>query len=215
MALGQPFVVTAPPKIAGLWFSDGEQALATTLGSLAQPIGAVIGFLLPLPFISDDDGKSADGESKFLFYVLIQSIVITVLGAPIIFLIRNKPPTPPSASAVELESIKIQSQLKSIWALLKNPAFLAILGTFSCLFSVYITLGATVGQLTDQFGFGPRDNSIFGSVFATFGIIGSFIHAIPLDIYQKYRLQYIIIGFTSIVTCVGVRFGLNSGSFWI
>ena len=36
MAFGQPFMMTAPARLAGLWFSDAEQALATTLGSLAQ-----------------------------------------------------------------------------------------------------------------------------------------------------------------------------------
>lgn len=79
MAIAQPFMLTAPAKLAGLWFSDSEQALATTLGSLAQPLGAVMGFLLPLPFISDADRGSPDAKSKFEFYILIQSIIITVL----------------------------------------------------------------------------------------------------------------------------------------
>ena len=215
MAIGQPFVVTAPPKIAGLWFSDNEQALATTLGSLAQPIGAVMGFLLPLPFIGDKDKDSSEGKSKFLFYVLIQSIIITAMTLPIIFIVKDKPPTPPSRSAERSDTILPQSQCKSISALLKNPSFLAILGSFSCLFSVYITLGATVGQLTDAFGFGAHDNSYFGATFAVFGIIGSFIHAIPLDIYQFYRYQYIIIGFTSIFAIISCIFGLNSANFWI
>ena len=85
MAFGQPFMMTAPAKLAGLWFSDSEQALATTLGSLAQPIGAVLGFILPLPFINDDDKTNPDGKSRFEFYILIQSIIITVLGLPIMF----------------------------------------------------------------------------------------------------------------------------------
>ena len=55
MAIGQPFMLSAPAKLAALWFGDNERALATTLGSLAAPIGAVMGFLLPLIFIGDDD----------------------------------------------------------------------------------------------------------------------------------------------------------------
>lgn len=103
MSCGQPFMLAAPAKVAALWFGDNERAIATTLGSLAGPIGAVTGFLLPLSMINDDDvpeniGQSKS-ESKFLTYVLVQNIIITVLSLPIIFLIRDNPPSPPSSSA--------------------------------------------------------------------------------------------------------------------
>mmetsp|Transcript_37055 Transcript_37055/g.42574 ORF Transcript_37055/g.42574 Transcript_37055/m.42574 type:complete len:81 (-) Transcript_37055:407-649(-) len=80
--------------------------------------------------------------------------------------------------------------------MLKNPDYLTILGAFSFIFSVYVTLGATVAQITERFDFDSSDNSIFGTVFVIAGLVGSFAHAIPLDIYQKYKLQYVIIGFT-------------------
>lgn len=215
MALGQPFVVTAPPKIAGLWHSDGEQALATTLGSLAQPIGAIIGFMLPLPFISDDDKTSEDGKSKMLFYILIQSIIITVLTVPIIFIVKDKPSEPPSRAAEEFTKLIPESQCRNFVKLLKSRDFLAILGTFSCIFCVFITLGATIGQITDSFDFGSHDNSYFGAIFAVFGIIGSFVHAVFLDIYQKYHFQYMIIGITTVIGVLLTTLGLHLGNFWI
>ncbi|CAI2366185.1 unnamed protein product [Moneuplotes crassus] len=215
MAMGQPFVVTAPPKIAGLWHSDNEQALGTTLGSLAQPIGAVLGFLLPLPFISDSDKDSPDGKSKMLFYILIQSIIITVISFPILLIVKDKPDTPPSRSAEEFLKIVPESQVKNFCKLMKNRDFLSILGAFSCIFCVYITLGATVGQITKEFEFGAHDNSYFGAVFAVAGILGSFIHAVPLDAYQKYKLQFIIIGITSVMGIVATTLGLYSQIFWV
>lgn len=115
MAMGQPFVLSTPAKLAGVWFGDKERAIATTLGSLAAPIGAVIGYLLPLPIISDKDiDPKSHGQKQFLKYILIQNIVITCLGIPIIFFIRNNPPTPPSASAENVMKNQSTGQLKSI-----------------------------------------------------------------------------------------------------
>lgn len=108
MAIGQPFMLSAPAKLAAVWFGDNERAIATTLGSLAAPIGAVTGFLLPLPLISENDAPPHStiehGKNKFFWYVLVQNIVITVLGLPIILLIRNAPPSPPSKSAAKIAS---------------------------------------------------------------------------------------------------------------
>lgn len=106
MALGQPFMLSAPAKLSALWFAEKEMAISTTLGSLAAPIGAVTGFLLPLPLIGDSDtpdqGATIEhGKSVFFRYILVQNIIITVLGLPIIFFIRNQPPTPPSSSAAK------------------------------------------------------------------------------------------------------------------
>ena len=202
MAFGQPFMMTAPPKLAGLWFSDDEQALATTLGSLAQPIGCALGFVLPLIFISDDDKYSSDGQSKFAIYILVQSIIITVLGLPIIFCVKDKPKTPPSKSAEKSLYIQIESQFSSLWKLVKNKDFLTILFGFSFIFSIYITLGSTVSQISDSFGDSSSDNSIFGTVFIFSGLVGSFAHAIPLDIYQFYRYQYILIGVLCILSTI-------------
>ena len=45
-------MMQAPAKLASVWFPDSERTLATTIGSLAGPLGCVIGFVLPLFFLS-------------------------------------------------------------------------------------------------------------------------------------------------------------------
>lgn len=115
-------------------------------------------------------------------------------------MVRNTPPTPPSNSAEKMLKMKIENQCLSIWRMLKNRDYLMILGGFSFLFSVYVALGATVGQLTNAFGFSSKDNSIFGTIFIFAGLIGSFAHAIPLDMYQFYKYQFILIGFMTLLS---------------
>ncbi len=128
MAVGQPFMLSAPAKLSALWFPESEMAISTTLGSLAAPIGAVTGFLLPLPLIGESDAPPHStiehGKSVFWRYILVQNIVITVLGLPIIFFIRNQPPTPPSASAAKTLRKKPANQCKSIGQLFKNVSLI-------------------------------------------------------------------------------------------
>ena len=49
--IGQPFVYAAPAKLSAVWFGDKERAKATTIGALAIPLGAIVGFVLPAIFV--------------------------------------------------------------------------------------------------------------------------------------------------------------------
>ena len=212
MALGQPFMLSAPAKLAAVWFGDGEKVLATTLGSLAAPMGAVTGFLLPLPFRMQNAYKSDVGEQRFFQYILVQNIIITLLGTPIIFLIKNAPPTPPSKSAQKALKTMKTGQLQSISKLLKDIDFIMLTLSFSFIYSIYTTLGACIGQLSDQFGYKSYANSIFGTVYIVGGLFGSFAHAVLLDKYSKYKLQYMGIGIACIIAMGAVTAVIGSHS---
>ena len=46
-ALGQPFLMNLPSKVASNWFGDKERAMASSLGALSVFIGAMVSFTLP------------------------------------------------------------------------------------------------------------------------------------------------------------------------
>jgi MFS family permease len=48
-------------------------------------------------------------------------------------------------------------------------------------------MGAIVGLLSSGFGYTSLNASLFGVFFVIFGVIGSIVHAIVADKYQKYR----------------------------
>jgi MFS family permease len=54
-AFGQTFFYNCISKLASQWFGDQERTLSTTLGSIAIPIGSIIGFVLPTALISEAD----------------------------------------------------------------------------------------------------------------------------------------------------------------
>lgn len=174
----------APAKIAAVWFGDGERAIATTVGALAMPLGSIGGFILPAILVPDSTSTDPEGKSVIENYILIQNIVITVMALPILFLIRNKPPTPPSASSVS-RKMGLCESMKRVFM---NKDCVFVILAFSFCYSLYMTLGSVVGPFTAVFGYDPSDNTYFGAAFIMVGVVGSFIHAVFLDKYGKFRL---------------------------
>jgi len=51
-AIGQPFVLNSPAKLACVWFGEHERILALTLAVASQAIGGAVGFVIPTLFVT-------------------------------------------------------------------------------------------------------------------------------------------------------------------
>ena len=88
--------------MATKWFGDNERALATTVGSLANPIGCIMGLVLGPFFILDSDKGLEDksiGKNHTNGYMVITAIIATAFSAPLFFLIKDQPDKFPSKAA--------------------------------------------------------------------------------------------------------------------
>eukprot|EP00347_Sterkiella_histriomuscorum_P012556 403368114 len=205
-ATAQVFFINTGSKLATNWFGDNERALATALGGLALPIGCVVGFVVPIFFMGGDH----DTLDDFTDYLITQNVMVTILCLPILFIAREKPPTPPSLSANKTDP-KLEFS-KELGKLLQNKSYLFLTGVFTFLYGIYTSLGAVVASVTAPFGYTPTDNGIFGATFIFFGVCGSFFFGIMLDKYAKYKL---IINFTSTMAVLFIALAfwtLQSGS---
>lgn len=54
-SIGQPFYLNTASTLASEWFGANEIAVATSIGTLAFPMGALLGFILPNYFFTGGD----------------------------------------------------------------------------------------------------------------------------------------------------------------
>jgi len=87
--------------------------------------------------------------------------------------------------------------LKNIKELFTNFNFIKLMVAYSLLYANYSCLGAIVGPLTEAFWYNAANASFFGVSFIILGITGSFVHAIILDKYKKFKKQFIFVGLTA------------------
>ena len=192
-----------------MWFGDKERALSTALGTLALPIGCIAGFVVPASIISESDtADMIEGRAKFCKYLLIQNCVVTLATVPLMFLVRDKPPTPPSLSASKPE---LQIELKQeLIKLLKNKNYLILCVAFTCLNSICTCMGAVVSSMTFPYGYTPVDNALIGGVFIISGVFGTIVISILLDRYQKFKDSMISIAIISTLSLVLAQYTLPS-----
>ena len=95
-ALAQPIFVNVCAYIASLWFAVKQRDIATTIGSMANPVGNAIGQILPAVFVYQDDQGHIQGMSELLGTELAINGVALLL---LVLFFQAAPPDAPSASA--------------------------------------------------------------------------------------------------------------------
>lgn len=70
-------------------------------------------------------------------------------------------------------------------------------------------------MISDKYGYTSNDNSLFGAIVIISGLTGSFIHAILLDKFKKFKLQYILVGIFTIVSIVFLILVLDLKIIWL
>ena len=188
-------MLNAPAKIASYWYSENGRAIATTVCSIANPIGVAIGFLFPSFFIDDDDeGEIARQHIQESFFY--QAIIGTVLGVVCLIFFRSKPPTPPSNTADGMRD----PFGKSVRELFGNKNFLVLLVVFGGVLGVFNTLGTVISEIGNAYEYTTDDFSMFGALFIVGGVIGSFVFGVYVDVTKRFQKSVLLICCLSVVT---------------
>ena len=144
---------------------------------------------------------------------MVQNFIVTIGTVPLLIFAKEKPPSPPSASASRKEEpLNFKKELKLLFS---NRSYLLLCVSFTTLYGVYTSLGAVVSAVTKPYGYTDIDNAVFGGVFIFFGVAGSFILGILVDKTSKFKL---IINAITIAACVSIACGfftLQSEKNWL
>uniref|UniRef100_A0A671QJJ9 Feline leukemia virus subgroup C receptor-related protein 1-like n=1 Tax=Sinocyclocheilus anshuiensis TaxID=1608454 RepID=A0A671QJJ9_9TELE len=186
-SVAQVFILGLPSRIASVWFGPREVSTACATAVLGNQLGVAIGFLLPpvlVPNTADD--KDLMGHNiSIMFYGTAG--VSTLLFLLTIFVIKDRPPLPPSKAQAVLSTGPAEdySYKKSIINLFKNKPFILLL----------ISYELNTGRI--------------GLTLVVAGMFGSILCGIWLDRTKTYKLTTLIVYVLSFIGMVVFTFTLN------
>jgi len=188
-AVGKPFFLNAAALFAARWFDPSQRDIATSISSMANPLGLAIGTLAPSLIISGNETTTND------FYILYGSeggftLLTTIL---VIFIFRSDPPTPPSTSEEHHQSIDLK---RDFIKLMTNVHYLTLLFGFSLGLAVFNALTTLLAQLIEPTGYRSDAAGAFGAGIIVAGLINAFLVGIIMDKTHAYRiiLRVLLIG---------------------
>jgi sugar phosphate permease len=128
----QAFLKNPVSKLASNWFGDKERGIATAIGLVSTPLGIFISQILILMIFDEkdkedeDDGGNPVVESEYRFYkfIVIQSVMTICMATPALFLIKDKPKSPPSMVATKVRPV--QTFREAFAGLISNNNYILI-----------------------------------------------------------------------------------------
>lgn len=210
VGLAQPFYLNMPARIATTWFGVADRDLATTLCSLANPLGSAIGSFLPTLFVTSDDFSDIKSGARSL--LICQFIIaISALVASFFFL-KNEPDTPPSLTAEKIRKQQEESlgtiaeknsfsvMFQKMSQLTKNSNYLKLLIAFTIVLANLNAICALLNQLPGNFS--NSEVGLSGTILILSGFAGAFLTGIIMDKTKKYQEVLKSSYFLTIVTWI-------------
>ncbi|PRP75011.1 hypothetical protein PROFUN_07404 [Planoprotostelium fungivorum] len=187
-SIGQPFILSASPKLAANWFADEQRALATTIASVGNPLGVAIGFIIPTAVVSV--------PNDIPLLLLVEALIVTVCSYPTFILIWENPPTPAStSSSLERE----ESFSKSLKTIAKDVNMWILFIEFGFGLGAFNTLATLVNNLMEPYGYTNDQSSAVGACVVVLGLVGSGVAGVILDKTKRYKLV--------LLTCLALATG--------
>lgn len=185
LSIAHVLILNNVTLVTARWFPLRERGFAIGLVSFAQYLGLfLIMIISPSAVVSNPDFP---GYGEGIPQLLLWLGVATALGAiAVLFLFKEKPPTPSS-----LEPFEIDSFLSSFKLLLHKKhmgGFIAIFGLMWGLFNVFI---AKIDSITAFIGV-QNSNGIVGVILLVGGMVGSVIVPLLSDYFRKRKLFFFI-----------------------
>ncbi|XP_039251544.2 solute carrier family 49 member A3-like [Styela clava] len=177
-ALGSPFGLYTPAKLAGYWFPESQRTIANTIAASSNPVGVIlVGLISPL-FMFED------GYYHMQLMLIVYAAPITV-GAILasIFITSDGPQHPPSYGGTVKKTEKIWGGFKEI---LRNSMFMLLaicLGTGIGLYASFATL---LEQVLCPWGYTDQMAGVSASVLTASGIVGAIIISTVVDKTKKF-----------------------------
>jgi len=177
IGVGQPFLLNSFTKVAINWFSEGEKATATGIGTMAVLMGIVLGMFVS-PKIFFDQGLD--------YLLMIYGILSFVAMLIYLVLVKDQPKQAPNQYVG-----KVAFDYAGMKSLFKNRSFNLLLIILFAGLGAFNAITSEVDILFSKFD-DPEAPGIVGGVIIIGGILGAAILSIISDAKQKRKIFLVI-----------------------
>jgi MFS family permease len=183
LSIAYSAIISNVTLVVSRWFPLRERGFATGLVSLAQYVGLLLVMIVsPRVVVTKAFLDSyGSGVAPLLLYL---GIINAAASIAVLFLFKEKPPTPPSR-----EPFKMQSFIVSYGLLLRKKhmgGFITIFGFVWALYNVFIV---KIDTITAFVGIEDSTGSL-GLVFLIGGIAGSVVIPILSDYFRRRKFYF-------------------------
>ncbi|XP_033119497.1 solute carrier family 49 member A3-like [Anneissia japonica] len=175
-AIGQPFLMFAPTKLAALWFAGDQRAVANMMATMLNPLG-LLGANILSPLIV----KHYKDIPLMLLVYMIPGAVVFVLS--VFGVCSSVPPTPPSASAAQVHETFLQGLKKIV----RIKPYIILCINFGAGFGLLSALLTVLQQVLCVRGYSDTFSGYCGAAMIGCGIVASFFSGLYVDKTKKFE----------------------------
>ncbi|CAG8482046.1 11015_t:CDS:2 [Ambispora leptoticha] len=173
-AIANPFVQITPTKYVMMWFGEKERTTATMIASIANPVAGALSYFI-IPQIGDD-------TTRVPYVLLATAVFASILVLPTL-LMKERPRTPPTYSAVTPS----EKMLPGIKKLVNNKNFWILLGSFATINGFRSALLGLLSVIFVSYGYSEIEAGKIGTIMIISGIAGAISLSLLVDKYHVHR----------------------------
>ncbi|TNV79343.1 hypothetical protein FGO68_gene10913 [Halteria grandinella] len=211
MAIGQPFMYNAPPKISATWFEEDQRIMATSIGAYANVVGVAFGCFVPAFYMHDEDtvDEAKHNLADMSFMLAVASTIICVLS--LLFIKDNK------QAAIQQSEEEQVSLKQTMVILLKNSSFIKVALSHSLAMTFFFSFVTVLEQMISVYGFTSTQASYLSTALQIAGLLGGAIYSIILTKLGSGTFKatsLVIIGGT-FITLILFHFLLQTRNYYL
>ncbi|XP_071538239.1 choline/ethanolamine transporter flvcr2a isoform X2 [Panulirus ornatus] len=212
-AVSQIFILGIPPRLAAVWFGPTQVSTACAIGVFGNQLGVALGFLLPPAIVPVSEDMDLVGYWLSVMFYGVAGLT-TALFIAIIFIFKEKPPTPPSSAALIQEDTG--SYLQGVLRLMKNPRYVLLLLSYGMNVGAFYAISTLLNQVVlHHFPDQTENAGRIGLLIVLAGMLGSVVCGFILDRTAKFKLVTLVVYASSMVFMLGYTFIFNLETLWM
>ena len=184
LGIAQPFILNAVTRVAVNWFPLNERATAVGLGTLAQYVGFIVVSMVT-PFLVVKSGETYDLSGMLMTWGVISAVIAVLFLA----LVREQPPTPPSAQGAE-ERLLSRECFRHI---MSHRDMRIALALFFIGLGMFNAITTCIDQICEIKKLGTEQTGMIMGVMFISGIIGAVVLPALSDRLRK-RKVFMLLG---------------------